>query len=368
MAAFSHPDTSIDVEWLQGSEKSVSISDPKARIRATEGKFKGSLTRFGHGLQRSFLLAILQELASLERVSGGEQKTEQPTLIFACEEPELYQHPPQARHLASVLRALTDVGNQVIITTHSTYFVSGESFEEIRLIKKHGASGKCHVHATDYDRFATRIAKATGKKPDKPTVARAKLFAALRPEPSEIYFCQRLVLVEGIEDRAFVSATLLLDDRWEAIRRAGLHIIPTDGKSGMLQLLTIAQELDILCFVVFDSDGLTENPEHKLMHERDNNALRSALGLKGEPFPKNVDWGDGHAIWPHTLEHEIRSELGKSDWEALSNKARNAIDAGASLKKNPILVGEFLRFAWEEDKKPKILTELADRLIKFAGV
>ena len=325
------------------------------------------ITRFGHGLQRSFLLAILQELASLERETDGDKKGEQPTLIFACEEPELYQHPPQARHLASVFRSLTDAGNQIILTTHSTYFVSGESFEEIRLIRKDRESGKCYVRFTDFPRFAERVGKATGKKPDKPSVARAKLFAALRPEPSELFFCQRLVLVEGIEDRAYILATLHLDDKWEAIRRAGLHIIPTDGKSGILQLLAIAQELEIPCFVIFDADGDVTKDEHRAHHERDNKALLSALGLKMDAFPKVVNWGDHHAIWPLTLEAEVIAALGKSEWEALANKARQAIDPGASLKKNPVLIGELLSVAWQEGKKPKILAELATRLIKFAS-
>jgi putative ATP-dependent endonuclease of OLD family len=131
LAVFAHPDASLMVEWLQGSEKSVSINDPRATIKAQEGAFKGSMTRFGHGLQRSFLLAILQELASVETATAGESNVEKPTLILGCEEPELYQHPPQARHLSGVLRALASLGNQIILTTHSAYFVSGEEFEEI---------------------------------------------------------------------------------------------------------------------------------------------------------------------------------------------------------------------------------------------
>lgn len=368
LAAFSHPDASLAVEWIQGSDKSVSISEPRAGIKAQEGKFKGSLARFGHGLQRSFLLAILQELASLERESDDEKKAQQPTLIFACEEPELYQHPPQARHLANVLRALAEGGNQIILTTHSPYFVSGESFEEIRLIRKKQPAGKCFSRFTDYARFASRIGKATGKIPDKPPVARAKLFAALRPETSELYFCQRLVIVEGMEDRAYISGALHLDNRWDTIRRAGLHIIPADCKSGILQLLAIAQELEIPCFVSFDADGDVVKPEHRALHEKDNKALISALDAKVDVFPAATEWGDCYAIWPTRLEAEVIGALGKTDWESLCTKARQAIDPGASLKKNPVFIGEVLRIAWSENKKPQVLIDLADRLIKFAGV
>ena len=103
LTTYSHSNASLEVVWLQGSDKSVSITDPKATIKAQEGLFKGSLPRFGHGLQRSFLLAILQELAVIETEQDDNEEHVQPTLIIACEEPELFQHPPQARYLSNVL-------------------------------------------------------------------------------------------------------------------------------------------------------------------------------------------------------------------------------------------------------------------------
>ncbi len=366
LAAFAHPGASLAVEWLQGSDKSVSINDPRATIRAQEGTFKGDLTRFGHGLQRSFLLAILQELASVESAAGGDEKFERPTLILGCEEPELYQHPPQARHLATELRALADAGNQIILTTHSPYFVSGEAFEEIRLIRKARGTGKCYVRSTDFGKFSERISAATGKKPDKPSVARAKLLAALRPEPSELFFCQRLVLVEGISDRAYISGALHLEEKWESMRRAGLHIIPVDGKSSLLELLTIAQELSIPFFVVCDADGDEKHDARRAHHERDNKALFKALALTCEPFPNDIQCGDTHTVWPETIEASVKSCFEKSEWESLGTSARKNIDPGASLAKNPVLIGEVLSLAWQRGKKPKVLVDLCDRLVKFA--
>jgi putative ATP-dependent endonuclease of OLD family len=368
LAILAHPDASLAVEWLQGSEKSVSIGDPRATIKAQEGIFRGSLTRFGHGLQRSFLLAILQELASIEGAVEGGEKAERPTLILGCEEPELYQHPPQARHLSTELRALADAGNQIILTTHSAYFVSGESFEEIRLVRKHSMSGKCYVRCTNFVRFSDRIAAVTGKKPDKPSVARAKLLAALRPEPSELFFCQRLVLVEGIADRAYVSSALHLDGKWDAMRRAGLHIIPVDGKSSILQLLAIAQELAIPYFVIFDADGDETSSARRVHHERDNKALFASLAIEGDVFPTTIQWGDNYVVWPHRIEVDVKSCFEQADWERIGNEARKAIDPGASLSKNPVLIGEMLSLAWKENKKPQVLLELSDRLIKFADM
>ena len=368
LATYSHSNASLEVIWLQGSEKSVAINDPKATIRAQEGIFKGSLPRFGHGLQRSFLLAILQELALLEAEPEEGEDHEQPTLIFACEEPELYQHPPQARHLNNVLHTLSQSASQVLLTTHSPYFVSGEAFEEVRLIRKENASGKSSVRHTDFERYSNRIAAITGKKPDKPAVARAKLYAALQPERSEMFFCNKVALVEGIEDRAYIAAALMLDDKWDGVRRAGLHIVPADRKSGILQMLVIGQELDIPTFVVFDADGDVTHEQHRADHERDNTHLMKALGIDAPPFPEAALWGDSYAIWPTQIGAQVKGEIGDKSWTDLTNKARQVFDPGAGgLAKNPLFIAETLRLAWEEGNKPPSLTQLSERLAGFAS-
>ncbi len=366
METYSHASAGLEVSWLLSSEKSVAISDPKATIKAQEGPFTGSLTRFGHGFQRSFLLAILQELASLEGESEDGDDQEQPTLVLACEEPELYQHPPQARHLANVLRGLSMSDCQVVLATHSPYFVSGESFEEIRLIRKDSESGKSSVRSTDFDRFAARIADITGKTPEKPAVSQANLYAALQPERSELFFSNKVCLVEGIEDRAYISAALLLEGKWDHVRRAGLHFIPANGKSGILQLLVIGQELQIPQYVVFDADGHVEKEEHRKKHEADNASLMKALGVESAPFPSDPLWGENYAVWPSQIEERVKGDVGNEQWAALKNQARQAFDRGASLAKNPLLIAETLRLAWDTDVKPATLTQLVERLVTFS--
>jgi energy-coupling factor transporter ATP-binding protein EcfA2 len=110
LSEWAHPDATLRLQWKQDPDKSVRVEEPWAHILAGEGDFEGELARFGHGLQRSYLLALLQELAGTDDAG--------PTLILACEEPELYQHSPQARHLANVLHKLSRGNSQVIVCTH----------------------------------------------------------------------------------------------------------------------------------------------------------------------------------------------------------------------------------------------------------
>jgi predicted ATP-dependent endonuclease of OLD family len=306
-------------------------------------------------------------LALLEEEADDDGKAfEQPTLILACEEPELYQHPPQARYLATVLRSLQEAGSQVLLTTHSPYFVSGDTFEEIRLIRKLPEEDRSTVCATTFEEYANRIAAATGKKPDRPAAIEAKLQAALRPEAAELFFANKLVLVEGIEDRAYITTALILEGRWDTVRRRGLHILPADRKSNILQLLVIAGCFDISTFVIFDADGHVTKDEHRKQHECDNTHLMKALKTGLGPFPGAAVYESDYAIWSHDLETEIRNDLGPEAWTDFSNVARQAFDPAASLKKNPLMIAETLRLAWIGGKKPSTLIKLVEQLVKFA--
>jgi putative ATP-dependent endonuclease of the OLD family len=69
------------------------------RVGVSDHDLDTQVERQGHGFQRAFVIAALKLLADTGR------DHESPGVIcLAIEEPELYQHPLQARVFASVLR------------------------------------------------------------------------------------------------------------------------------------------------------------------------------------------------------------------------------------------------------------------------
>ena len=50
-----------------------------------------------------------------------------------------------------------------------------------------------------------------------------------------MFFTRRLILVEGLEDVAYLLAYLNLLDKFDDYRRIGCHIVPTNGKSALLK-------------------------------------------------------------------------------------------------------------------------------------
>jgi predicted ATP-dependent endonuclease of OLD family len=366
---WAHPDATIRLEW-GSDEKSVDIKEPAAKIIAGEDSFEGSIARLGHGLQRSYLLALLQELAGTDAPSG-------PTLLLGCEEPELYQHPPQARHLFQVFQSLAEADAQVIVTTHSPYFVSGQMFEHVRRVEKDGATKSSVVTYATFDQISELVAKATGERPVKPRGVEAKLHQALRAQLNEMFFARKLVIVEGLEDVAYITAHLQLSGAWDEFRRLGFHIIPADGKDKIIQPLAIANALGIQTFVVCDSDALTyaENPSEKPdprvarnrpAHIRDNTAIQRLCGIEDPvPLPGAPVVTDRLVMWHSDITSVVKEDIGPHDWNNYQSQADAQLGQPGGLQKNGLHIAIALAKAWQADKRSQRLEDLCQRILKL---
>jgi predicted ATP-dependent endonuclease of OLD family len=324
-----------------------------------EGSFEGELTRFGHGLQRSFLLALLQELSGCD-VEGG------PRLILACEEPELYQHPPQARHLYNVFLNLSECNSQILIATHSPYFVSGEGFESVRLVRK--VDGASSITWATYDLVSTLIGKAKGEPPIKPIGQLAKIHQALQFTLSEMFFSSKIIFVEGIEDAAYITTYLHLMGLWDEYRRLGCHIIPTDGKSEIIQPLAIAKGLKIPTFVVLDADGdKVDRGDIKEMHRRNNLAVLMLCDIQNpNPFPTDTIWSDNLVMWPSNIGQIVEDAVGKSDWSAYQTKSDRKYGLAGGLHKNALHIAFSLHLVWDDKGRIIPLEVLCGKILEFA--
>jgi len=358
IAEWAHPEATVRLLWSQDTETCVRVDEPFAKIVAGEGNFEGELARFGHGLQRSYLLALLQELASGEDASA-------PMLILGCEEPELYQHPPQARHLAAVLQQLSQGNAQVAITTHSPLFVSGEGFQNVRLVRRDPTKKCSDVAHMSYAEIAAAISTATGEPPRKTSGVIAKIHQALQPTLNEMFFARRLILVEGLEDVAYITAYLNLMGKWEGYRRSGCHIVPVNGKSELLQPLVIAKHMKIPTYVVVDSDA--DKPDKggsRVKHEKDNKALLTLMGCPAEnPMPTTTIWGTGFVLWKSEIGAVVEEDIGSVEWTAAQAYADKLYGLAGDLKKNTLHIGAKLAFVWDQGKRSGQLERLCNEIL-----
>lgn len=358
---WAHPDVNIKLEWQQDPDKTVRLDDPFAQIIVGEGPFSGNLARLGHGLQRSYLLALLQELS----MSNPDIS---PTLLLGCEEPELYQHPPQVKHLANVLQKLSNQNSQIIVTTHSPQFVYGRGFENVRLVRKDITNSTAKVNQIKFADIDQHISTARGEQLSHPAGVLAKIHQALQPSLNEMFFTNHLVLVEGLEDLAYLTTYFNLMGLYDDFRKHGIHIVPTNNKTNMIFPLCIAKKLSMPTFIVFDSDGhMPDKNGSRERHRKDNSTLLTLSGIAApDPFPADNYWGDNVVMWKSDIGDVIKSDFNTTYWDTCCNAIRNKYANVGGLNKNSLFIADTLEAAWNDGNKSTNLEKLCTAILNFA--
>ncbi len=355
---WAHPAVTAKVLWTQESEKSVKVDEPSAYVKIGERGFESELVRFGHGMQRSFMLTLLQELASSAEESA-------PTLILAIEEPELYQHPPQARHLAEVLHELANDNSQIVICSHSPLFIPGDDFETVRLVRDKGNPSRSYISQLSYKDLATELNQA-GEKALKEQGMLAKLYPSLNPGINEMFFCKVLVLVEGIEDVAYITSYITLAGNLSKYRSAGCHLVSTGGKRNIIKPLAMAKQLDIPVFVIIDADTNTKKEEHITEQKKDNKTILGLLGYSSEKeWPDDDILKPDFAMWKTNLGDRVADEIGDK-WQTHLDAAATFYGQPGGLGKNPLAISKALESAWNDGDRSSSLQKLSESILSFA--
>jgi predicted ATP-dependent endonuclease of OLD family len=338
------------------------VTPPTARAQAGEDDFIGEVSRLGHGLQRSFVVALLQELADQKG------KGTSPTLILGFEEPELYQHPPQAKYLRTVLEELASTGSQVLITTHSPHLVSSQGFTTLRRITKNrvGSTQSTVGHAT-VDQISTALASALKSEPASRSAVLAAIEQIMEPSLSELYFCDTAILVEGTEDVAYLTSHLVLTNKTEAFRRYGCHFIVCRGKTNMSRPLAIANALGIPVFSIFDTDANLKDDKLRDA-ERDNTCLLSLSGLgTHDPIPAAPFVSDYVAMISPNMTQAIKGEYGSDVWNAVSRsvKLTHGLEEGVK-DKNAFFIAHALEALYAEKGPSPLLEKITSAFLRLA--
>lgn len=358
---WANPSASVSLKWHYDSNKSLVVNEPIARAAIGEDSFIGEVARLGHGMQRAFIVTILHELAGSDQEGG-------PTLLLGFEEPELYQHPPQAQHIATLLDQLSTQSNgnaQIIVSTHSPYFVSSKGFESVRVIRKRSKEPYSIVNSTTYEKVEKRLAGVLGTPANLPTALMAKIEQIMQPSQRELYFTPVAILVEGTEDVAFISTHLHLTDRWNRFRELGCHFVVAGGKNSMSRPLAIAKEFFIPTFVVVDGDA--EQTNNKEANEKDNSCILQLCGLSEfDPSPKDHIWHDEVVMWRLNMMKAITADFENGTWTKAEDNVRKERGFIGIKRKNNLLIAATLEELSDKGKTSHLLDKVCDRILIFA--
>ncbi len=345
------PDASVLLQWSELAD--ISIPMPQAEVKLTEDEYESRVERTGHGLQRAFIITMLQhldavrnvgatiqedsdDLGSTERTSGAAGHL--PNLVLAIEEPELYQHPSRQRHLASVLLNLATGEipgvadkTQVIYATHSPLFVGLDRFDQVRVLHKvtqeNGNPKATQLMKADMAAVAHELWEASDRNSGQftPETLRPRLQALMTPWMGEGFFSDVVVLVEGEDDRsAILGFAKSKDIDFDAL---GITVIPCFGKPNIDRPLVILRQLGVSVYVVWDGDfGDTgAKPE-------DNRYLLKLVGEPEEDWPHFVKASS--ACFKTNLEKTLEDEIGKESFGKLLSEAQQKL--GIAKKKHAL--------------------------------
>jgi putative ATP-dependent endonuclease of OLD family len=390
-------EAAVHLRWREPEDFLIPL--PSADVLIDDDGFEGPVDRKGHGLQRAFILTLLQHLAHASAESAREaQETEAavvqpaaemiqeveessedrrplpperpafvlPGLILAIEEPELYQHPTKQRHFANVLRRLSEgslpgvaAQTQVIFASHSSLFVAADRFDEIRLARRRPVPGlshkECVLTSSSLTSICRRLESAFAEREGTRTIEglRSRLHV-LGPELSEGFFADLVVLVEGPSDKAAIAAAAALVNFDLAAN--GVAILPVTGKTGLVNPACIFQELQIPIFVVWDCDKGSDDPKVSYNH-----ALQRISGVAAANLTDYTSAvGDHFATFEVDLETTVNAELADEAFSRLLDAARDkfGLQFRSDVSKSPAAMTDVLQSAYSEGKASVTLVRI----------
>jgi putative ATP-dependent endonuclease of the OLD family len=364
----------VELSWLPTKE--VQLELPKTAVSLFEDGYKCSVNRTGHGLQRAFILTMLQHLAVTESAAvniqdegSSEDPRVTPDLILCIEEPEVYQHPSRQRHFATVLRRLatgTIKGvarkTQVLYSTHSPMFVGLDRFDQIRVLRKVVNEPKkpkiSQISESTLAIVANKLWIICGDGRPEFTAESLlpRLETIMTPWMNEGFFAQLVVLVEGEDDVAAIKGAALAGD--VDLDSLDIAIIPCGGKNNIDRPAIIFKMLNIPTYLVWDSDSPKEGSNVKT-----NRNLLKLLGEPGIDFPSKI--GKTFACFEKKLESMLEQEIGSEIIEAAKQEIIKT-NPGAKTEdclKRPALFRDLLSMAAGKGKKSISLESLVANVL-----
>ncbi|PCI52466.1 MAG: hypothetical protein COB36_15000 [Alphaproteobacteria bacterium] len=363
-----YADSEFDAHWEQGT--GLEFVYPAPRLKIVHSGTTTDLSRVGHGLQRAALFSIVQFLAERKSENNDDVDDEfeeaESDIILLIEEPEIYQHPSKQlaiyeafKNITSDFNRNTGIRVQIIYSTHSEKFVRMSDFEIARIVKR---------PTDEDDDVGTKVSGLTIEECSKAFAAFhepplvpmsneafvAKLHIFTR-EVCEGFFATKVILVEGLTDKAVLEAVYRANHR--DVHQESLSIISVEGKSKMDKPAYVFTNLGIPTYMVFDND---HNKAEQNQKPQTNILLQKVCDVV-DP----VEWPDkvesNFTAIEGNLEKYLQGRLGDL-YDTLFNEV--ADDFGltfSEIKKTPAATAKVLKLAQERE----VTFPLFDDIIKM---
>lgn len=369
------PDSQIRLVW-QGEQGSY-FPSPTVLTQLMEDGYFSPVDKTGHGLQRAFVLTMLQQLALAQGTARSEQENKRinaPNLIIGIEEPELYQHPDRQRHFSRVLlelssRSIPQVAGtiQVAYSTHSPLLVDLGRFESLRMFRKIAGEGDAPKRTSIAQATIKRIVRdfEIARNVPEGTFSAGSLMPHLQvlmtPWFNEGFFARLAMLVEGITDRGAILGIAL--SMGHDLESRGVSIIPYNGKASLIYASLIFRSLGVPTYILWDSDASSTDGKNIAC----NRTILRFLGKQEEDFPGIVS--DDFTAFKTNLHDVLRAEVGAQTYDKLLSEYLKRLELrdGAKVMENEHIVRDLYNEIKVNKKSSRTMEEIISKVVSKLG-
>ncbi|MEJ5265768.1 MAG: AAA family ATPase [Bacteroidales bacterium] len=320
--------SSITGKFIQnmthGLQLDFSAYDPSnyfknLRVLPHENNESRNFDELGTGQQQILALSFAHAYAQCFKNERG--------LILIIDEPEVHLHPLAQKWLAKTLFDMAKDGLQVVITTHSPYFIDLEFLEGIYLVRKD--SEGTYVKNLNKNSLAEFCQSKGAKKANADTIIpfyyKSATFNILKG-----FFAKKVILVEGMTEE--LALPIYLERLGLDVLEKGIDIIGVGGKGELAKWWRFFTAFEIPCYVCFDNDAKDDNEGNK------RKDFLKAIGIsdKGlENLLTTTDWniGDKYCVFGKDFEETFRNSF--TDYKNIEDQVKK--DLGDS---KPIVARE----------------------------
>ncbi|OGC81162.1 hypothetical protein A2943_00735 [Candidatus Adlerbacteria bacterium RIFCSPLOWO2_01_FULL_51_16] len=241
--------TTIKLDVTPPSLKDVFQSGTKIMV---DDGISTAIENKGHGMQRSVIFVIFRAYADLLKKEQGEKAK---ALIFGIEEPELYLHPQMQRAMFALLKEITKT-DQVVFTTHSSFFVDMGEYKSIGIAVKNNLEIGTKIIQYQKDIFAVEEERKN-----------FKLLNEFDPERSEMFFGKKVVLVEGDTEKVVLPLIAQKVKPEYLFYDYGITIVECGSKDAIPFFSKVLNAFKFPYVVIYDKDTDNQASSQKIEDE-----------------------------------------------------------------------------------------------------
>lgn len=286
------------------------------KVHPTENGEARAYEELGTGQQQILALSFAHAYAKSFLGQG---------LIFVLDEPESHLHPLAQKWLAKRVFQMAQDGLQLIITTHSPFFIDLNFIDGINLVRKE--EGSTFIINNNADKLFKHCI-ATASNPNKTKLDTVVPFYANNSTAHILsgFFANKIILVEGLTEE--LSLPIYFERLGFDPTEFGVEIIGVSGKGNLAKWWRLFTLYQMPTFICFDNDTRSGDDRNGNLRK---DALK-AIGIQEEELENILgveDWSISEHFCVFGKDFEITMRTSFDDYEEIEEQMRESLGSNS---------------------------------------